>query len=254
MIDLHCHILPGIDDGPDDLDASLQMARAQVAAGVTTVVATPHVSWNHANTADLIHASTRTLQAAIDREGIPLRVLPGAEVALTRAVDLSADELTALHLGDSPWLLLEPPIAVDAPGIEGMIGLVRSRGSRILLAHPERCAAFHGDPDLLERLVRAGCRAQLTAEALTGTFGRTVQGLSRRYLDGGLIHVVASDAHDVDYRRPGLRGAIDDAGYGPLRRWLTADNPSAIVENRPLPPRPAFQPPKPRSGRWRRWR
>lgn len=252
VIDLHCHILPGIDDGPDSLDASLTMARAQVAAGVDTVVATPHVSWNYGNTAGSIAPATDALQAAITAAGIPLRVLPGAEVALTRAVDLTAEQLAELRLGDSPWLLLEPPIAVDSPGIEGMIGMVQGRGCRILLAHPERCMAFHSDPDLLGRLVHAGCRAQVTAGALTGAFGRTVQALAVRFVEDGLIHVVASDAHDNAYRRPGLRPEIDGAGYAPLAAWLTADNPSAILENRPLPPRPAFSPARPRRGRWLR--
>lgn len=254
VIDLHCHILPGIDDGPDSVDASLAMARAQVAAGVHTVVATPHVSWNYANTAGSIAPATDALQEAITDAGIPLRVLPGAEVALTRAVDLTAEQLAELRLGDSPWLLLEPPIAVDSPGIEGMIGLVQSRGCRVLLAHPERCMAFHSDPDLLSRLVRSGCRAQVTAGSLSGAFGRTVQALSLRFLDAGLIHVVASDAHDDAYRRPGMRPEIDDAGYAPLAGWLTAENPGAILENRPLPPRPAFAPDRPRRGRWLRRR
>lgn len=254
VIDLHCHILPGIDDGPDHVEASLAMAREQVEVGVTTVVATPHVSWNYANSAGSIGPATAALQAAIDAAGIPLRVLPGAEVALTRAVDLSGEQLAELRLGGSPWLLLEPPIAVDSPGIEGMIGMVQARGSRILLAHPERCAAFHSDPDLLDRLVRSGCRAQVTAGALTGTFGRTVQTLARRFVDEGLIHVVASDAHDASYRRPGLRPAILDSGYDPLAAWLTTEVPGAILENRPLPPRPAFAPTPPRRSRWPRRR
>lgn len=254
VIDLHCHILPGIDDGPDSLEASLAMARAQVAAGVHTVVATPHVSWNYGNTAGTIGPATTALQAAITAAGIALRVLPGAEVALTRAVDLNAEQLAELRLGDSPWLLLEPPIAVDSPGIEGMIGMVQGRGCRILLAHPERCMAFHSDPDLLRRLVGSGCRAQVTAGALTGAFGRTVQALASRFVEEGLIHVVASDAHDDAYRRPGMRPQIDDAGYAPLAAWLTADNPSAILQNRPLPPRPAFAPARPRRGRWLRRR
>ncbi len=253
VIDLHCHILPGIDDGPESLEASLAMARAQVAAGVHTVVATPHVSWNYGNTAGSIAPATDALQAAITDAGIPLRVLPGAEVALTRACDLTAEQLAELRIGSGPWLLLEPPIAVDSPGIEGMIGMVQSRGCRILLAHPERCMAFHSDPDLLARLVRSGCRAQVTAGSLTGAFGRTVQALAQRYVDAGLIHVVASDAHDDDYRAPGLRPEVDGAGYGPLAEWLTADVPTAILENRPLPPRPELAAaPRRRRAPWRR--
>ncbi len=252
VIDLHCHILPGIDDGPDELGASLAMARAAVADGVSVVVATPHVSWNHANGAAQIRAATDELQGAITTAGIPLRVLPGAEVALTRAVDLEPAQLAELHLGGSGWLLLEPPISVDAPGIEGMIGMVQARGSRILLAHPERCAAFHADPEMLARLVGAGCRAQVTAGALTGTFGRTVQRLARRFVDDGLIHVVASDAHDTTLRRPDMGAVVATGEYAPLASWLTTDVPGAMLANRPLPPRPV-EPKRPRNA-GRRWR
>lgn len=253
MIDLHCHILPGIDDGPADIEASLEMARAHVARGTTTVVATPHVSWDYVNRAVDIADATEELQLALRANGIPLTVLPGAEVALTRAVDLQAEELQALRLGGSPWLLLEAPISVDSPGLEGMIGMVQARGVRVLLAHPERCAAFHSDPELLERLVRAGCLAQLTATALSGMFGRRVQALGRQFLDAGLIHVVSSDAHDTLHRAPGMREQLADAGYAPLTDWLTQTVPEALLSGTPVPERPAFEAPKVkrRFGRWR---
>jgi len=253
VIDLHCHVLPGIDDGPADLTGSLEMARRHVAAGVGTVVATPHVSWDHPNGPELIARRTTELNAALEREGLPLTVLPGAEVALTRAVEMSAQELQALRLGGGPWLLLEAPMAVDAPGIEGMVGIVQSRGVRVLLAHPERCACFHGDPEMLGRLVAGGCTAQVTAGALQGFFGRTVLAAARRYVEQGLVHVVASDAHDHERRAPGLAAAVDDAGYGPLTAWLTDEAPRAILDGAPLPPRPPFEPPAPPKRRfWRR--
>ncbi|MEV4421672.1 CpsB/CapC family capsule biosynthesis tyrosine phosphatase [Patulibacter sp. NPDC049589] len=242
MIDLHCHILPGIDDGPDDLEGSLAMAREHVARGTGVVVATPHVGWDYPNTPEVIEAGVAEVNAALRAEGIELEVLAGAEVALTRAVDMSAEQLAGLRLGDGPWLLLEAPISVDSPGIEGLVGIVQSRGVRVLLAHPERCASFHTDPGLLERLVAAGCLAQVTAGALTGFFGRTVQGAARRYVDAGLIHVVASDAHDDAHRAPGMSAPMEEAGYGPLAPWMGADVPRALLDGVPVPPRPAFAP------------
>ncbi len=255
MIDLHCHILPGIDDGPEELAGSLEMARRHVAAGVETVVATPHVSWDHSNTAEQIAQRTAELQRALRAEGIPLTVLPGAEVALTRAIELPPEELRALTLGGGPWLLLEAPIALDAPGTDGLVGIVQSRGVRVLLAHPERCASFLADRDLLERLVGAGCTAQVTAGALVGAFGRTVQAAARRYVEQGLVHVVASDAHDADRRPPGLAGPLAEAGFGELAPWLTADVPRALVSGDELPERPVVSlPPPPRRGLFRRRR
>lgn len=252
MIDLHCHILPGIDDGPDDIEGSLAMAREHVARGTRTVVATPHVGWDYANGAADIAEGVATLNGALRAEGIELEVLAGAEVALTRAVDMSAEQLAGLRLGNGPWLLLEAPISVDSPSIERLVGIVQGRGVRILLAHPERCASFHSDPDLLGRLVAAGCLAQVTAGALTGFFGRTVQGAARRYVDAGLIHVAASDAHDATHRAPGIGGPVDAAGYGPLAGWMGSDVPRALLDGVPIPPRPAVAPEGRRKRRFRR--
>jgi protein-tyrosine phosphatase len=253
VIDLHCHILPGIDDGPDDLEGSLAMAREHVARGTRTVVATPHVGWDHPNNASDIASGVATVNAALKREGIELEVLPGAEVALTRAVDMTAEQLAGLRLGHGPWLLLEAPISVDSPGIEQLVGIVQGRGVRVLLAHPERCASFHSDPQLLERLVAAGCLAQVTSGALTGFFGRTVQAAARRYVDAGLIHVAASDAHDDVHRVPGIDGPLQEAGYGPLAAWLGSDVPRALLDGVPIPPRPEFAPEEPKR-RKRFWR
>jgi protein-tyrosine phosphatase len=249
VIDLHCHILPGVDDGPADLEGSLAMAREHVARGTRTVIATPHVSWDYPTTADEITTGVAALNAALHDEGIELEVLAGAEVALTRAVDLTAEQLAGFRLGDGPWLLLEAPISVDSPGVEGLVGIVQSRGVRVLLAHPERCASFHTDPDLLARLVAGGCRAQVTANALTGFFGRTVQASARRYVDAGLVHVVSSDSHDATHRSPGLIHEMEEAGYGPLTEWMGEQVPRSMLAGIPIPPRPPFQP-APERRRW----
>ncbi|MDX8151053.1 CpsB/CapC family capsule biosynthesis tyrosine phosphatase [Patulibacter brassicae] len=256
MIDLHCHILPGIDDGPEELVESLEMARRHVAAGVDTVIATPHVSWDHRNTAEGIAEATARLQRALDVEQIPLRVLAGAEVALTRAVELPHEELQALTLGGGPWLLLEAPIALDAPGTDALVEVVRDHGVEVLLAHPERCASFHSDPELLARLVDAGCTAQVTAGALVGSFGRTVQALARRFVEQGHVHVVASDAHDPERRAPGLLEPLVAGGYGELAQWMTADVPRALLVGGEVPerPLPAGEPRGARRGLLRRRR
>jgi protein-tyrosine phosphatase len=253
VIDLHCHILPGIDDGPADMAGTLEMAREHVARGTNVVVATPHVGWDYPNTPEVIEAGVAEVNAELQAEGIPLEVLSGAEVALTRAVDLSAEQLKDLRLGSGPWLLLEAPISVDSPGVETLVGIVQSRGVRVLLAHPERCASFHSDPQLLERLVGAGCLAQVTGGALTGFFGRTVQAAARRYVDEGLVHVVSSDAHDARHRGPGVSEHMIEAGYEPLAIWMGQDVPRALLGGVPVPPRPPFTPAVPKRRRfWRR--
>jgi len=203
VIDLHCHILPGIDDGPETLEGSVAMARTHIAAGVATVAATPHVDWEYGNRAADVREGLPALRAAIAAAGLDLQVIPGGEVSLTLSADLPDEELRALTLGDGPWLLLETPLSQGAVGFERIVQQVQMRGHRVLLAHPERCPAVQRDVEVLETLVRGGVLCQLTAGSFTGQFGREIQRLSLELVARGLVHVVASDSHDTVRRPPG---------------------------------------------------
>lgn len=252
MIDLHCHLLPGIDDGPADMEGAIALAHAQVAAGVRVVACTPHVSCQDPNTAAGIAASVAATGAALERAGVPLQIVSGAEVALTRAAELDDAELEALCLAGGEWLLLEAPLG-DSAGVEQAVGHVARRGPRILLAHPERCPAFQRDPHALRRLVLGGTvLTQLTAGALTGTFGATVQRFARRLMDERLVHVVASDAHDAVRRPPGLFEALRDTGLAEQEALLTREIPAAIVAGGEIPRLPPAAPQPPRRRWWRR--
>lgn len=243
VIDLHCHVLPGIDDGPATLEGSLELARAAAAGGTTVMVATPHVSWNYpGNCAALIEAKVAELNAALVAEQIGIEVLAGAELALTRAVDLPDEELAALRLGDGPWLLVECPLSPNAPGFEGVLRHLQGRGHRLVLAHPERSPSFHRRPELLDALVCEGMLTQVTAGALVGRFGRTVQAFADTMIRRGIAHDVASDAHSTDRRPPGMRSELEASGFGPQARWLTLDVPAAICSGGLLPPAPAWPP------------
>lgn len=140
-------------------------------AGTTSVVATPHVSWDWPeNDAATLARRVADVNDALQEEGVALEVLAGAEVALTRAVELDDAELRALYLGNGPWLLLEPPMLPASAGFDAMFGMILSRGHRIVIAHPERCPAFHEDRSRLEGLVEGGMLCSVTAQALTGAF------------------------------------------------------------------------------------
>ena len=239
MIDLHCHLLPGVDDGPPDEAATFAIARAQVAAGVDKALCTPHAGHGYpGNTGQAIIDATAALRTRLADEGIPLRVQAGAEVALSRAIELPDEELTLFHLGASDWLLLEPPLSTDVPRLEALVQGLQTRGHKILIAHPERCAAFHHDPKLLGELVRNGALAQITAGSLAGQFGRTVAKLARTMVDEGVAHVVASDAHDAERRAPGLAGPLAEAGLEWFTEWACHDVPLAMLAGDPIPPRP----------------
>lgn len=261
MIDVHCHPLPGLDDGPATVEDAVALASAHVDAGVTKVIATPHLSWEYDVTAERIRSGVNALRGELDRHGITLGVEVGAEVAITVAIESSAEELSAVTLGGGGWLLLEAPLALHAPSFQEMIQQVQSRGFRIMLAHPERCPEIHRRPGILRDLVGIGVRTQITATSLTGAFGSRVRELCFDMISDCLVHNVASDAHDVEHRRPGLREEIACAGLSDAITWWTEEVPGAILAGEMTPAMPEsleslfasdWRPTTPRQGERRR--
>lgn len=240
MIDLHCHILYGIDDGPQTPEDTVALAEAFVATGTTIVVATPHVSWDWANDSELIAAKVADVRTLLAEHDVPLDVRPGAEVALTRALDLTDEELQRLTLDGSGWLLLECPLSPAAFGLDAAIEELRRRGHKqLLLAHPERIPAFQRDPGLLERIIAGGALTSMTAGAFNGRFGKEVARFAQLLLAEGLVHTVASDAHSLLRRPPGIAKPLEDTGLtADLVDHLGRAAPLAILANEPLPQAP----------------
>jgi protein-tyrosine phosphatase len=256
MIDLHCHILPGIDDGPDTMAESVELARGEVAAGISVVVATPHVNRRFPNDVETILRLTGELRARLAQEDVALTVLPGAEIAITQLADIEPSSLSRLGLGGGRSLLVEPPFLPVATGIDIALMALLQRGVGVVIAHPERCPAFQGDPVLLRRLVSAGALTSITASSLVGRFGENVRRFALQLAREGIIHNVASDAHDCVRRPPGIAGELEQAGLAPLEGWLTSSVPAAIFADRHIPPRPA-RPPRvatPQRKLWQRLR
>jgi protein-tyrosine phosphatase len=241
MIDLHCHVLAGIDDGPETIAGSLELARASAALGTRSIVATPHVSWRYANDSVAIDRLVGETNAAFAEAGLQLEVIAGAEIAATKAADLAAEELSALALGDGPWLLIECPFSSVAIGLDRLVLELEEAGHRVVLAHPERCPAFHRDPQMLETLVRDGVLTSITAGSLVGRFGGSVERFALDLFEAEMVHNVASDAHDAEQRRPGMAEELQQAGLGPLTEWLTEAMPAAMLAgDEQLPTRPQF--------------
>jgi protein-tyrosine phosphatase len=242
VIDLHCHVLPGIDDGPATIDGSLALARAARAAGIDTVVATPHVSAHYPkNQPDLIERLVAQVGARLREERIDLEVLPGAELAIMSLAQLDPASLPRLGLGGGAWLLVEPPFAPVAPGLERLLLDLLDRGHKLVLAHPERCPVFHRDRRMLESLADAGVLLSITAGSLVGRFGAEVRRYALELARDGLVHNVTSDAHDCEQRAPGLTSELHEAGLAPLADWLTLEVPHAILRGLQIPPRPAVE-------------
>jgi len=238
MIDLHCHFLPGIDDGPDSVEGSLELAKVWVESGVDRIIATPHVNLRHPNDPGTIGEAHALMVEALRRESIDLRVQTGAEISASVAVDIPDDELGQLTLGDSDWLLIEPPSASTTFALRGMIFEVQSRGWRILLAHPERNPVFQDHPDLLVSLVGGGIKTQVTAGAFTGRYGRTAARTAARMMELGLVHTVASDAHHATLRPPEMAGPLIKVGYGDMVDYLCSEMPAWILDGGTEPGRP----------------
>jgi protein-tyrosine phosphatase len=253
VIDLHCHILAGIDDGPATLEESIALAREAAAAGTRTLVATPHVNRRYANDAAIIAAKVPELNARLDAEGIGLEVRPGAEIAIGRAVELDAEELQALTLGGGPWLLVEPPFTPGAAGVEILLLDLQRQGHRLLLAHPERCPAFQRDPQMLRSLVRGGVLTSITAGSLVGRFGGEVRRFTMDLVAEGLVHNVASDAHDLGERSPAIAALLAHSRLEAFADWWTQEVPSAILSGGEIPSRPRVALPQssPPTRRWR---
>jgi protein-tyrosine phosphatase len=240
MIDLHCHILPGVDDGPATVAEAILLARRAAEDGITTIAATPHFHWSYpAVDAASIRAGVRDLQPRLDAAGTGVQVVTGAEVGHTRAATLSDAALRELTLGGGPWLLLECPLnSTVTPGFTDFARTLMRRGHHVLLAHPERCPIFIRSPELLGELAADGMLSQVTAGSLNGRYGRPVRDVALTLLERGSVHVVASDGHGE--HRPARMGAeLLAAGIDPaLSAWLTSAVPAALLAGDPLPPRP----------------
>ena len=243
MVDLHCHILPGLDDGPATMDDSLEMARVAAANGIATIVATPHVRDDHPYPLERIDSLVAELNELLAGQGIALRVRSGGEVAVAKLHELSDDVLGRLRLGDGRHLLVESPYTHATDLLEQEIFSAHIRGFPAMLAHPERSPSFLSDPDRLAALVERGVLCSITAGSMAGRFGRTVQRFTALLFERGLVHDVASDAHGPVGRAPALQfgfEALDEQLPGLLRQagWYTRAAPEAVLAGTELPSRP----------------
>lgn len=238
MIDLHSHILPGVDDGSPDLETSIGMARIAVSDGIRILACTPHINPPiHANTPADIRRRTNELQGELDRRGIALRLVPGADV------HISIDLLDLLRSTPSPrlngsrYFLFEPPHKVRPPNLETFCKAILAAGYVPILTHPERLTWIEQSYDVMCGLDEMGLCIQLTAASITGQFGKRAQYWSERMLDEGRVDIIASDAHGVRGRIPQLSGARDliaeRLGADAAHR-MTVDNPSRILKNEAL--------------------
>lgn len=244
-VDIHAHVLPGIDDGPSEIEESLAMARAAVESGITTIAVTPHL---HPGFPDVqVHELAdrcQELREAIERAKIPLRVVSGAEVSLTWALDAGDEELRLASYGQRGTdLLIETP-ASNVIGLDRFLYELRAHGYRITLAHPERARGFSEHESALRNLVEQGVLLQINAESLLGPSTRGgLRRFARHLCSEGLMHVLASDGHRASRWRPvtvfgrGVEAVWELVGEE-RAQWLAVSAPQAVIEGAELPPAP----------------
>ncbi|KAA6181856.1 capsular biosynthesis protein [Thiohalocapsa marina] len=237
-IDVHTHLLPGIDDGAQDLDSALALARLALADGTTHLVCTPHIQPRRFdNDAGSIRAALQAFSAELDTAGIGLKVAAAAEVHFGLEIMQGVTDGSLPFLGrwnGKPVLLLEFPYHQLPFGAERLTDWLIAQGILPMIAHPERNQDLVAAPDKLRRLVAQGCLIQLTAASLTGHFGRAAQTFSHDLLAEGMVTVLASDAHNLAYRPPllseGLKAACAIVGDA-AAQTLVSDNPWRMVES-----------------------
>lgn len=211
MVDLHCHLLPGIDDGSKSMEISLRMAREATENGVTHALLTPHhMNGRYVNHKQDVIQQTKEFQKQINAHDIPLTVFPGQEVRINGQLLEALDKDDILFADTAgKYMMLEFPDD-DVPYYTNqMIFNLQQRGVMPVIVHPERNTKIMAEPDIIYRLLENGCFSQITASSYVGTFGKKVENFSRQLIEAGQGYIFASDAHDLPGRKYEMRQAFE---------------------------------------------
>ncbi|MFO7558528.1 MAG: CpsB/CapC family capsule biosynthesis tyrosine phosphatase [Desulfobacterales bacterium] len=233
MIDTHCHILAGFDDGAFNTDMSVHMAQLAASDGIQTIVATPHIR-DCSLKPEVIEEAVHALNACLKQLNIPVTILPGAEVSLS----LDPLCMTDYTINNTPYILIEIPPTQFQDHFKESLFQLKIKGYRPVIAHPERHPNIIKQPELLVDLHDSDIGVQITADSLTGRFGRDIQRCAEHLLYKNAVDMIASDAHSSADRLPGLsRGLKIAAGIIGMEKAmsLVTTNPEAIVHGEYFP-------------------
>ena len=242
MVDLHCHILPGLDDGPDSIEESMAMAESAIAGGITHVVATPHSCSEYFFDFEHVRQLRDELQVKIGRR---LQLATGCDFHMNPENLESLRHNPSIYcINQRDYLLVEFNEISIPPALDQTLHEIQLAGLRPIITHPERNNILRARPERLKKWVQQGCFAQVTGGALTGKFGPACQTDSLRWIREGLIHFVASDAHNTRSRplqlQPAYNVVLDQVGQEKAQA-LFVKNPLAAFEGRELPHVPEIE-------------
>jgi protein-tyrosine phosphatase len=245
VVDLHHHLLPGLDDGAPDLATTLKMARMAAADGITHVVCTPHANARYRFDAEQIQGLLAEVRESISDAGIRLMLGSGCDFHLSYDNVRDALENPRRYtINGGEYLLIELPDYALPPNLEETFYSLRLAGMTPILTHPERNPTLQRDDSRLRNWIRDGMLTQVTASSVTGLMGRVAQKMAERLLANRWVHFIATDAHNISSRPPQMRDARDQiaARYGEqYAQRLCTENPQAVFDNRHLPPQEAPQ-------------
>jgi len=237
MIDIHCHILPDIDDGPEKIEATLEMLRIAEKDGITHIVATPHYRCQDVPTIKNIEERVSRVRREMEKDGMTISLLMGADIRLTYELISCISTGVLPSINGSRYFLLELP-DLPPPHLEEFIHETRVKGYVPVITHPERNYRLLESPIRSESLRKAGALLQLTAMSITGDFGRQIRKYSLQLLKMGCVDFVASDAHGANRRVPVLSKAYHEVSSVLDRdaaQRMFVDNPKAVIEDREIP-------------------
>ncbi|MFS0637352.1 CpsB/CapC family capsule biosynthesis tyrosine phosphatase [Mesobacillus foraminis] len=233
MIDIHCHILPGIDDGAQHIDNSIDMAKAAVQEGIHKIIATPHhKNGRYDNTKQEIVEKVAELNNRLMDEGIPLTILPGQEPAINGELLEDVQKGEILSLNNTQYQFVELPSSHVPRYTTQMLFDLQLKGLTPVIVHPERNMEIQERPELLYNMIEKGALAQLTAGAVCGKFGKRVKNLSFDLIEANLVHFIASDAHNIYKRAFNMKQAFDivESKYGFDMVYLFEENAELLVD------------------------
>ncbi|MGB3159732.1 MAG: CpsB/CapC family capsule biosynthesis tyrosine phosphatase [Carnobacterium sp.] len=212
MIDLHCHILPGVDDGAKNMEESIKMAKDAVSEGITHILATPHYKNGHwDNEKEDISILIDELQNELDERGISLIIFPGQEVRIHGELFENIDGNKIQFIDETnQYILIEFPTPSIPAYTESLFFELQKKRVTPIIVHPERNRAILKDPNILLSFVEKGALAQLTAASYMGGFGKDIQKLSKQLIEANLVHFIASDAHNITSRSFHMKEAFQN--------------------------------------------
>jgi len=236
MVDIHCHILPSLDDGSDSIETSCAMAEMAIADGITHVIGTPHAHENYAFIPETVRKRRDELQSRFEGR---LQIATGCDFHLSfenlQAIRHNPERFT---LNQKNYLLVEFADYSIPPSLDQSLHELQLAGLTPIVTHPERNPLIRAQPERLYKWLRQGCYAQVTAQSLHGKFGSAAQEVAEMWLETGAVHFIASDAHNLTSRPLRLKHTFDwiaESRGEDVARALLVHNPFAVFEGRPLP-------------------